>query len=162
MLDVLIPHIVHMTYFDYTLSILQNFEKTIWSQKTWMKFIDTFCFLKVLKKRSVVKICGQCEVSKRLAYRHILKSVVKKLEEKNQKFSFSKLDLSSHAICRAAPPKTSKSTSPIVLPNTDRLIFSFVFDGKESLLFRIKILFNLLEITGCQFKEKFSHQTNFW
>ena len=38
--------------------------------------------------------CGQCEVSKHLAYRHILKSVVKKLEEKNQKFSFSKLDLS--------------------------------------------------------------------
>ena len=29
MLDVLIAHIVHMTYFDYTLSILQNFEKTI-------------------------------------------------------------------------------------------------------------------------------------
>ena len=28
-LDILIPHIVHMTYFDYTLSILQNFEKTI-------------------------------------------------------------------------------------------------------------------------------------
>ena len=38
--------------------------------------------------------CGQCEVSKCLVYRHILKSVVKKLEEKNQKFSFSKLDLS--------------------------------------------------------------------
>ena len=28
MADVLIPHIVHMTYFDYTLPILQNFEKT--------------------------------------------------------------------------------------------------------------------------------------
>ena len=27
-LDVLIPHIVHMTYFDYTLPVLQNFEKT--------------------------------------------------------------------------------------------------------------------------------------
>ena len=38
--------------------------------------------------------CGQCEVPKHLAYRHILKSIVKKLEEKNQKFSFSKLDLS--------------------------------------------------------------------
>ena len=38
--------------------------------------------------------CGQCEVSKHLAYRHILKSIVKKLEEKNKKFSFSKLDLS--------------------------------------------------------------------
>ena len=38
--------------------------------------------------------CGQCEVSKHLAHRHILKSIVKKLEEKNQNFSFSKLDLS--------------------------------------------------------------------
>ena len=58
MLDVMIPHIVHITYFDYTLSILQNFEKTIWLQKTWMKPIGTFCFLKVLKNwQSVVKIC---------------------------------------------------------------------------------------------------------
>ena len=32
-LDVLIHHIVHMTYFDYTLSILQNFEKTICVKK---------------------------------------------------------------------------------------------------------------------------------
>ena len=47
-LDILTPHIVHVTYFDYTLSILQNFEKTI----------GTFCFLKVLKNwQSVVKIC---------------------------------------------------------------------------------------------------------
>ena len=60
-----------------------------------MKFIGTFCFLKVLKNwQSAVKICGQCEVSKHLAHRHILKSIVKKLEEKNQKFGFSKLDLS--------------------------------------------------------------------
>ena len=47
-----------------------------------------------LAKCSQNMSCGQCEVSKRLAYRHILKSIVKKLEEKNQKFSFSKLDLS--------------------------------------------------------------------
>ena len=32
--------------------------------------------------------CGQCEVSKHLVHRHILKSIVKKLEEENQKFSF--------------------------------------------------------------------------
>ena len=32
--------------------------------------------------------CGQCEVSKCLAYRFILKTIVKKLEEKDQKFSF--------------------------------------------------------------------------
>ena len=56
MLDVLIHHIAHMTYLDYTLSILQNFEKTIWSQKTWMKFIGMFCFLKGYWQ-SVVKIC---------------------------------------------------------------------------------------------------------
>ena len=53
-----------------------------------MKFIGTFCFLKSfeeLAKCSQNMSCGQCEVSKRLAYRHILKSIVKKLEEKNQK-----------------------------------------------------------------------------
>ena len=31
---------------------------------------------------------GQRDVSECLAYRHILKEIVKKLEEKNQKFSF--------------------------------------------------------------------------
>ena len=53
---------------------------------------------------------GQCEVSKYLVYRHILKSIVKKLEEKNQKLSsfgtwinFNQV-CSSHAICRAAHP----------------------------------------------------------
>ena len=46
--------------------------------------------------------CGQCDVSKRLAYRHILKSIVKRLEEKNQKFSFSKLDLSLSVHMRSA------------------------------------------------------------
>ena len=50
----------------------------------------------------------QHEVSKCLAYRNILKSIVKKLEEKNQKFSFfgTRINFnqvcSSHAICRAA------------------------------------------------------------
>ena len=54
--------------------------------------------------------CGQCEVSKHLAYRHILKSIVKKLEEKNQKFSYFGTWInfnqvcSSHAICRVAHP----------------------------------------------------------
>ena len=69
--------------------------KTIWSLKTWMKFIGTFCFLKVLKNWQCNQnmSCGQCELSKCLVYRHILKSIVKKLERKNQKFTFSKLDL---------------------------------------------------------------------
>ena len=32
--------------------------------------------------------CGQCDVSKHLAYRYILKSIVKKLNEKKQKIHF--------------------------------------------------------------------------
>ena len=59
-LDILIPHFVHMTYLDYTLSILQNFEKTIFEE---------------LAKCSQNISCGQCEVSKCLVYRHILKWV---------------------------------------------------------------------------------------
>ena len=104
MLDVLIPYIVHMTYFDYTLSILQNnliaenLNEVHWD----ILFSQSF---EELAKFSQNMSCGQCEVSKHLVYRHILKSIVKKLEEKNQKFNFSKLDLKfcSHAICRAAP-----------------------------------------------------------
>ena len=46
MLDVLIHHIVHLTYFDYTLPVLQNFEKTMWVQKTWIESI-----VKELKKK---------------------------------------------------------------------------------------------------------------
>ena len=41
---------------------------------------------------------GQCDVSKRL------KSIVKKLEEKNQYFSFSKLDLSVYIRSAVLPP----------------------------------------------------------
>ena len=37
-------------------------------------------------------LCGQCEVSKCLAYRYILKSIAKKLEEENQKFIFLELE----------------------------------------------------------------------
>ena len=47
-----------------------------------------------LAKCSQNMSCGQSAVSKHLVYRHILKSNVKKLGQKNQKFSFSKLDLS--------------------------------------------------------------------
>ena len=70
MLDILIPHIVHMTYFDYTLPVFQNFEKTIWQQKTWMKFNQVFWHK---------------------LFSHILKWIVKELKEKKQKFRFSKL-----------------------------------------------------------------------
>ena len=54
--------------------------------------------------------CGQCKVSKHLAYRYILKSIVNKLEGKNQKFSFFGTWINfnqvcnSHAICRASHP----------------------------------------------------------
>ena len=90
MLDVLIPHIVHLTYFDYTLPILQNFEKTkcaneLHSISAIKLFSQSFG---ELSRCSQNMSCGQCEVSKCLAYRHILKSIVKKLEEKTQKFSF--------------------------------------------------------------------------
>ena len=39
MLDILIHQIVNLEYFDDTLLILQNIEKTFWEQKTSMKFI---------------------------------------------------------------------------------------------------------------------------
>ena len=58
MLDVLIPHIVHMTYFDYTLPILQNFEKTKCANELHLSFLQSNSFLKVLENRQgVVKIC---------------------------------------------------------------------------------------------------------
>ena len=58
MLDVLIPHIVHMTYFDYTLPILQNFEKTKCANELHSSFLQSNCFLKVLENcQGVVKIC---------------------------------------------------------------------------------------------------------
>ena len=93
MLDILITHIFHMTYFDYTLSILQNnlIAENLNEIHWHILFSPSF---EELAKCSQNISCGQCEVSKHLAYRHILKSIVKKLEEKNQKFSFSKLDLS--------------------------------------------------------------------
>ena len=61
--------------------------------------------------------CGQCEASKCLVYRHILKSIVKKLEEKKQKFSFSKLDLSLSVHMQSA----------LLLPhpNTGHLIMAY-------------------------------------
>ena len=91
MLDILIPHIVHMTYFDYTFA---NYSK-LWENKMcqWTSFkfsaIKLFsqCFGELTRCTQNMS-CGQCEVSKHLAYRYILKSIVKKLEENNQKFSF--------------------------------------------------------------------------
>ena len=52
---------------------------------------------------------------KTLAYRHILKSIVKKLEEKNQIFSFCKLDLrlSVHMQSAVLPPPLKKATEVV-------------------------------------------------
>ena len=85
-LDVFIYHIVHMVYFDDTLLILQNFEKTIWVQKTWKKFNQAFwqkLFSQLAKCHQNIS-CRQYDVSKHLAYRHILidLSIVKELREK--------------------------------------------------------------------------------
>ena len=64
-----------------------------------MNFIPKFSAIKLfsqsfgeLTRCSQNMSCGQCDVSKHLAYRHILKSIVKKLEEKNQKISFLELE----------------------------------------------------------------------
>ena len=68
--------------------------------------------------------CGQCEASKCLVHRHILKSIVKKLEEKNQKFSFFGTWINfnqvcnSHAICRAAHPWAYKKRATVQLIRT--------------------------------------------
>ena len=85
--------IVHMTHFDYTLSILQNslITENLNDVHWHILFSQSF---KELAKCSQNMSCEQCEVLKSLAHRHVLKLIVKKLEEKNQKFSFSKLDLS--------------------------------------------------------------------
>ena len=98
MLDILIHHIVHLTFFDYTLPVLQNFEKTIWVQKTWIKFNQVFWHKlfsqssEELAKYSQNMSDGQCDVSKRLAYRHILKSIVKELKEKRKNSVFLNLN----------------------------------------------------------------------
>ena len=48
-LAVLIPHIVQMTYFDYILSILQNFKKTKCANELHSSSLQSNCFLKVLE-----------------------------------------------------------------------------------------------------------------
>ena len=70
MLDVLIPHIVHMTYFDYTLPILQNFEKTKCANELHLSFLESNSFSQSFGEStrcSQNMSCEQCEVSKHLA-----------------------------------------------------------------------------------------------
>ena len=89
-------HCPHDIFWLHLVNSPKLWENNLIAENFGMKFIDTFCFLKGLKNlQSVVKIHHVDNViSNCLVYRHILKSIVKKLEEKNQKFSFSKLDLS--------------------------------------------------------------------
>ena len=46
-------------------------------------YCTVLCIIDKLAKCSQTMSCAQFEVSKRLVYRHILKSIVKNLEEKN-------------------------------------------------------------------------------
>ena len=55
MLEVLIHHIVHMTHFDYTLPILQKFEKTKFPKSTSLNSIQVFCTQFVFSKRKSKK-----------------------------------------------------------------------------------------------------------
>ena len=62
-----------------------------------------------LEKCSQNISCGQCDVSKCLVCRHILKLIVKELKEKKQKKIENLINfMSSHAICHADPPVVSK------------------------------------------------------
>ena len=45
-----------------------------------------------LAKCSQDLLCGKCDVSKYVAYRHILKSIEKELKEKSKKFCFLNLN----------------------------------------------------------------------
>ena len=83
-----------MQYLDENLPILLNVEKTILMQSSLFSKI-------VLKNwQSVIKIfhVNNLMLTKRLAYRHILKSIVMKLNEKKQKIFFYELksNLSVH------------------------------------------------------------------
>ena len=67
-----------------------------------------------LAKCSQNMSCGQCDVSKCLAYRHILKS--RNWKRKAKKFSFSKLDLSLSVRIQSAvllPPVCDGRTSKL-------------------------------------------------
>ena len=73
-------------------------------------FHDSWRYIEVTRGGTYSKIYFISLQQKHLVYRHILKPIVKKLEEKNQKFSlfgtwinFNQV-CSSHAICRAAHP----------------------------------------------------------
>ena len=67
-------------------------------------FFDTNCFesFEELAKCSQNMADGQCDVSKRLVYRHIIKSIVKELKEKKKKFHFSKLELNLSVCMQSA------------------------------------------------------------
>ena len=107
-LDVLIPHFVHMTYFDYTLPILQKRWENEMCQWTSFKLSAIKLFSQSfgeLTRCSQNMLCGQCEVSKCLAYRHILKIYCEETGREKPKIHFFGTwinlywDCSLHAIC---------------------------------------------------------------
>ena len=76
------PHDIFWLHFANSSKLWEN----KMCQRTSFKFSAIKLFSESfgeLTRCSQKMSCGQCEVSKRLAYRHILKSIVKKLEEKN-------------------------------------------------------------------------------
>ena len=94
MLDILIQQIFHMEFSDGTLLILLNFKKNNFVNEidlTSFKFTAIIRFFKSLQESAKCKQkipCGQTDESKHLAYRHILETVVKVLEEKFKIFVF--------------------------------------------------------------------------
>ena len=174
------PHDIFWPHFANSSKLWEN--KTC--QWTSFKFSATKLFSQSfgeLTRCSKNMSCGQCEVSKCLAYRHILKSIVKKLEEKNQKFSFFGTWInfnqvcSSHVICRAAHPwfvkwlASSRSSVVIAVPSFTsvcleclQLVVVFVFNyaDKHRLKGHITVYWTgLLSSEGELWKEqrRFTH-----
>ena len=65
-------------------------------------FGQQLCTVGVSSVTQIVFSGGQRDVSKCLAHRHILKSIVKELKEKKQKLCFSKLELTLSVCMQSA------------------------------------------------------------
>ena len=119
-LDILIHQIVYMEYFADTLLILQNFEKPIWMQKTWMKFNQLFWQKLFFQSFGELAKCHQnmlyeqSDVSEYLECGHILTSICEGAlgQETKTKLFWTWIEfVSLHAICRADPPCLSMASN---------------------------------------------------
>ena len=104
-LDISIHQYVCTIFSDGTLPILLNLWKPFDGSKlewSYIKFIDKMVFQKFRKlaKWRQKILCSHTDESKHLAFRHILKTIEKVMEEKFKFFCFSSLP----AIRRAGPP----------------------------------------------------------